>query len=180
MGSYWDYDDMNINSTSSGDWRDTALICENGHVINSTMNENPEFNKKYCPECGVKTISECPKCNKKIQGEMHYEDVIGGFGYTLPKYCHECGEPYPWTKSKLSVLNEMIELFDGLTTEEKEEMKESSKDISSDNPRTELGVLKIKKLTKQAGKGAWSLLENIIVQVASETAIKAMKAQGML
>lgn len=81
-------------------WFDTMQACLNGHVITSMAKTHPENLKKRCPDCGAETITQCPKCEAEIQGYEHIPGVahIGSSG--PPAYCHECGEPYPWTKDK--------------------------------------------------------------------------------
>lgn len=161
---------------------DTALICKNGHVVNENFHSAPEFNVNYCAKCGKETIFQCPTCKKEIRGEYHVEGVVSlsVTRMTAPNYCYNCGSPYPWTEVKLKALDELIDLMDELSEEEKETFKESGRDISTDNPKTELGVFKIKKLVRKIGEGAWNAARDILVQIASETAIKAMEKQGML
>jgi hypothetical protein len=47
---------------------DTALICLNGHDINSSFTRFPEFNAKHCKDCGKAGITECPSCDASIRG----------------------------------------------------------------------------------------------------------------
>lgn len=151
----------------SGDWRDTALICENGHIINSAMKNNPEFNKNHCPECGAKTINECPNCKKAIQGEMHYDGVIGFGGMTLPKYCHECGEAYPWTIKEMDAAKELISLTD-LTKEEQTEFINSLTDIGVEGPRNKVGIAKTKIFLGKIGNGLREDVKEVVTNVAAE------------
>jgi len=80
-------------------WHDTAQICLNGHVVNDSVRSSPEFNQKYCKQCGASTIIACQKCKKDIPG--YYDvpgiTVIGGGIMGAPPYCQNCGAPYPWT-----------------------------------------------------------------------------------
>jgi len=79
-------------------WRDTMQVCLNGHVINAGFQKYPQYNKEFCDKCGAKTITNCPKCNAPIPGDMQDTGVavIGGLGKTAPDYCQNCGEHYPW------------------------------------------------------------------------------------
>jgi len=53
------------------EWYDVMQACENGHIITSTAQSNPGDMKKRCPECGAKTITQCPDCGIEIQGYQH-------------------------------------------------------------------------------------------------------------
>ena len=159
---------------------DVALICENGHVINESMKMMPDLNSEYCIECGKGTISACPSCKKEIEGTKYLEGVTGGFKMKFPSYCKHCGQPYPWTQQKLIALEEVIELMDELNESDKKNLKESAEIISTDNPRTQVGILKIKKVLGKVTKNMGDVALNIIKEVASETALKYMKQQGMI
>ncbi len=82
-------------------WRDTMQVCLNGHVINSGIRENPEFNEDFCNRCGKKTITNCPKCNNPIPGDLQNTGVAFiGFSQSAPDFCEKCGEPFPWTNKE--------------------------------------------------------------------------------
>lgn len=149
---------------------DIALICKNGHKINSSSVDYPEFNSKFCKKCGAEAIDKCQYCGTPIRG-LYSE----GFAtYQVPSYCHECGKPYPWTEEKLKALEETIDLMDELNSTEKEEFRKSAVEISTDNPRTNLAALKIKRMGAKLGKEVWSSTKEILIQIASETALKSM------
>lgn len=162
------------------DYIDCSLICENGHMVNDSMRTYPKYNKNFCTKCGSKAISNCPECNSFIEGKEYMEGVIDCFPTTVPKYCSGCGKPYPWTKAKLEALNEAVDLLDELDENEKNSLKQSALEVSIDNPKTEVGVLKVKKYLSKVGNGMADTVKEIIVQVASETAIKYMEKQGMV
>ena len=82
---------------SDRSWYDVMQACTNGHVITSEASSRPEDLRKRCPECGDETITQCLKCNADIQGYKHVPSVTYPRPNTPPAYCHECGEPYPWT-----------------------------------------------------------------------------------
>lgn len=155
---------------------DVALICKNGHVINESMHDNPEFNTKFCNECGAETINTCPRCGAEIRGRYNVEGVFDLTGRTMeaPAYCYNCGKPYPWTEEKMKALEETVNLMDELTQDEKKDFIDSAKDITTDNPRTNLGALKLRNLGKKIGKEIWSVAKDIIVQIGTEAALKSM------
>lgn len=78
---------------------DIQQVCLNGHQITDYFKSHPETGKDFCEDCGAKTIIVCPKCSSPIRGCEHYEDSIGSSETPVPKHCHKCGEPYPWTKT---------------------------------------------------------------------------------
>lgn len=83
--------------------RDIMQICLNGHVINEYFREFPQFNKDYCVQCGEKTITKCPACNKEIPGALPDE----AFAMEAPTFCEKCGKPFPWNNKKPSNKNEL-------------------------------------------------------------------------
>ena len=82
-------------------WEDTMQVCLNGHVINDSFGKYPYRNKDFCDNCGQKTITNCPKCDNPIPGDIHYPNVIAlTFMKTAPDFCKSCGEPFPWKGKK--------------------------------------------------------------------------------
>ena len=154
-------------------YQDTALVCLNGHMINDSINKNPELNTKFCEQCGEANISECPKCEAMIRGNIHYEHIIGGGLFDPPLYCHNCGEPYPWMSRRLDALKEAI-MYTELDDSDKKIFTESIVDVTSENPKTKLSVLKIKNIGAKIGGSLWNdIISPLIVEIASETAKKA-------
>jgi len=100
-------------------WYDTALICENGHVVNKSVKEFPQGNTSFCETCGAKTISSCPECGGEIRGTYHVEGFIGTFDYTTPKYCEACGSPFPWTKTAIDELKNIAREMGKLSPQER-------------------------------------------------------------
>src|SRR6185437_11226545 len=98
---------------------DRALICRNGHVVNSMARDYPSSNSPYCASCGEPTISKCPNCNTDIRGYYHVPGVIGFDHYNAPAFCHQCGKLFPWTQAALSAAKELINTFDTISGEEK-------------------------------------------------------------
>jgi hypothetical protein len=78
---------------------DTMQVCLNGHQITDRYDSSPEFRQNFCEKCGAETISECKNCGTKIRGHYDVEGVVAiGSSKEVPNYCHDCGEPYPWTE----------------------------------------------------------------------------------
>jgi hypothetical protein len=78
-------------------WYDTMQVCQNGHKITSSALSHPEYQKKRCPECGAATLTACPKCSTRIPGYHHVPGFVDLGGVTVPSFCDNCGEAYPWT-----------------------------------------------------------------------------------
>ena len=87
------------------EWYDVMQACENGHIITSRTKSDADDMKKRCPKCGAKTIMACPKCSAEIPGYHHIPHVHYSGPSEPPAHCHECGEPYPWTKKSEVTVN---------------------------------------------------------------------------
>lgn len=153
---------------------DVAQICVNGHVVNSYSVKYPEHNSNFCNKCGAKTINKCTKCGADIQGTYHMDNMVNFDEFLAPSYCTNCGKAYPWIEEKLKALDDIIGLMDELSENEKEDFKESARNLTSDNPKTGLSILKIKKFSKKAGQEMWGLAKDLIVQISTEAALKGM------
>jgi hypothetical protein len=146
---------------------DTAQICLNGHVVNSTTIDFPEFSKDFCTDCGQKTITQCPQCHTPIQG-----DLRGVFGGKLeaPRFCHKCGEPYPWTAARITAARELANELDGLDKDDRMLLVASIEDIVRDSPKTTLAATRFRKIVAKGGKVAVDSFRDILVNVAAEAA----------
>jgi len=104
---------VNCNKTTM-DKYDAYLICENGHGVNDSYYRHPDFNKKFCTECGAPTRKDCPNCGKDINGEYYVEGVLsfGGGPTKVPDICEHCGKDFPW-KSKKGEVKKNIEAESG-------------------------------------------------------------------
>lgn len=156
-------------------WYDVAQICMNGHVINRSSKAYPQFNKNFCDKCGAVTITKCPNCNKEIQGEYHMEGIMpDGLAFPAPAFCHNCGDPYPWTESKIKAAKELTKELKNLTKKEKETVNKSFKEIIKDSPNAELAAIKFKKLLPKVGKEAADFFRKLLVDIASESVKKIL------
>lgn len=150
-----------------------AQICRRGHFVLRSLREFPQLRKAFCEACGAPTISECQTCGWPIAGEG-YAPFGGGGPYQLPRYCGECGKPFPWTELALSAAREYTDDLDQLTAEEKTTLKGTFDDLTSDTARTPLAANRFKTFVSKIGPVAGDALKNIIVTVATETAKKYM------
>ena len=150
-------------------WYDTAQICLNGHVINSMMKSSPETSKKFCLSCGASTISECRHCNSPIKGYHHVPGVIGFPSNHAPRFCDNCGSPYPWTSGRIQAAQELVDEL-GISPDDSAALKEAVVDIVTDTPRTTAAALRFKRIAGQAG--SLEILRDILGEAASATAKK--------
>ena len=149
-----------------------AQICINGHVITSIGND-AQFMKKFCTDCGATTIMNCPDCNTAIKG-LYIGDSFGFQDYNPPSFCENCGQPYPWTKSKKEAAAELIDFADKLDDKEKLELKNSIDDLIVDTPKTPIAEMKFKKYALKAGSEIAKGLKDILIDLVSETVKKSI------
>ena len=151
---------------------DVAQICQNGHVANSTTRNMPEFNQKFCEKCGSATITNCPECKSPIRGSYWGGGLTGR--YMTPSFCINCGQPFPWTKSKLQAAHELAQELDNVTEEDRAILHQSIDDLVKDTPSTTVAATRFKKIMVKVGQGAASMFREILVDVLSEAAKKAL------
>lgn len=150
----------------------SMLVCENGHVLTECL-ERSANDSAYCDTCGAKTISECPSCGAKIRGDLIDSGVVMiGFTPKAPRYCPECGKPYPWTVAAIEALRELADLDDELDNIDKAVLVDSAKEAMTDNPKTKVAALKVKKVLGKAGKATASAARDLLVDVLAESAKK--------
>lgn len=149
---------------------DLAQICVNGHVINSMAATSPSHNKKFCDECGAETMTACKNCSASIKGTYHYPSIIAvGLGYEPPKFCDNCGQPFPWTVNKLNAAAELTKLADNLDADEKIDLNKSIEDLVKETPNVPVAQVKVKKYLAKAGQEIKQGMRDILVDVVSET-----------
>lgn len=151
---------------------DVAQICLNGHLVNKSARSYPQFSKDFCEKCGAKTIMNCPKCGKEIQGYYHSRTI--GTKYSIPVHCHNCGNPFPWTESKIKAAQELISEIDNLQDDEKGIFSKSLDDIIRDTPNTPVAATRIKRTISKVGKEFGGALRDILIDVATEGAKKIL------
>lgn len=149
----------------------TAQICMNGHIINDRVDSFPEQNTKYCQICGAETILVCNKCNLKIRGQYQLDGTSIN-KMKLPLFCHECGNPYPWTLVKKSTVIELVNESEDVSEKDKKVFNDNIDDIIKDSPKTQIASTRLKKFLSKTGSGIGKAVRDIIVDIASETAKK--------
>ena len=151
---------------------DTALVCLNGHMINGQYNDSPQHNKKFCDKCGSPTIHQCPKCNANLQGDYIVRVYFGiGDSTPVPAYCFNCGQPFPWTETRLSAARELILESD---LPDKEKLSENLTDLISDTPKTTLAASRWRKALEKIGKPSAEIFQKVLTEILTETAKKLL------
>ncbi len=153
-----------------GEYR-SQQVCLNGHQITSRYEDLPERRAEFCSSCGASTVHECPNCSASIRGYYARRNVVSGRTVPVPKFCHACGETYPWTANALEAAKELANELEGLSDEDREILKGALSDITTDGPRTELGATRIKRIYAKAGDAGKRILEGVIVNIATGKAL---------
>lgn len=153
---------------------DIAQICLNGHIINDMHDTHPEYNQKFCEDCGEGTITTCQECNTSIDGTLLMPNGTCIYLETPPNYCAHCGKPYPWTKTALEAAKELAQEIDGLSPEEREILSKSIDEIVKGGPKTVVATTRFKKIATKFGAGIGTAFRDILVDVASESAKKML------
>ncbi len=160
----------------SESWYDGAQICKNGHLITEYFESHSVHDEKFCSKCGAETITKCLLCGAKIRGAYHVPGVCGFSKYDVPFYCYSCGKPYPWTDEKIKAIKEFSNEID-LDAEDKKIIDENVSSIVVDSPKTQVSAVRIKKVLTKLGGSFAEKLQDMIVDIASETAVKLIKGK---
>lgn len=141
-----------------------AQICTNGHMRNSCADSNPNRNESFCALCGAAVIDRCPSCKTPIRGCKSIEQPRGTLngnifskrratttvtGYAIltsndapvPAFCHQCGAPYPWTEATLKTAENIINMLDELTEDQKKQLVNFIPDIIVETPQSRYAAL---------------------------------------
>jgi len=163
-------------TTDSSGLHDTGVACDNGHVINSSVEMRPQLTTKFCASCGAKAVDRCAQCGTPIRGDYHPPPhvLIAGAVWRPPRHCHECGAQFPWTIKRAQALSDAIEELDDLKPDERQKLKDSVPDIIANTPQSDTAVMRFKKAFGKVGKVAGAMLEKVVVSVATETVKKQM------
>jgi hypothetical protein len=149
---------------------DVGLICENGHDINDSVLEFPEYNADFCPKCGARGIYKC-ECGEPVRG-----GVLGVTGdYRPPAHCTGCGRPHVWTTRRLQALRELITELDGLSSDEKTQLSDSVANLVTETSMTDTAVVRIKKaIPKIKSAEIAKVFISVLKDVAVAAALKKM------
>src|SRR5262245_61804143 len=126
-------------------------VCKNGHLVNSMARTKTQYNEKFCRKCGAQTITCCEKRKAEIRGYYHMENVFGGGPRDPPRFCHECGSPYPWQMAAMEALTELLK-EEGISDSDIEAVTNALPDVVHETPRTETATYKVKRVLTKLGK----------------------------
>lgn len=150
---------------------DPAQICEKGHLINGFSVREPQHNKKFCDKCGAKVIAACNDCGAIIKGGYWTSKMPPILhNYKVPKFCDNCGKPYPWIDASVAGVKDLLNTINGISDKEKGEFIEDLNNIIRENPNTENSSNKVKKFLSNAGKEIADGVKSLIVEIVAETA----------
>ena len=143
-----------------------------------TRNKTTDF----CTQCGAVGIYACPECNEAIRGALLflglYDDWQKGQPITKPPgFCHKCGNAYPWTRARIEAAKELISEMDELQEADREALKSTLPDLIRESPKTELAVVRYKKLLKKAADGSKEGLKKILWVIVTESVKRTLFSQ---
>ncbi|ROQ90887.1 DUF2321 domain-containing protein [Desulfosoma caldarium] len=158
----------------SNSYYDMAQICRNGHVITSMAQSSPQSKQKFFSKCGEETVTACDSRGAPIRGYYHVPGVIAPLDYQKPAYCYNCGSPYSWTVKGIEAASELADELEGLTDDEKAQLKNSLPDLVNNSARRTVAEIKFKKIMKKAGSQAIAAMKEILFNVVNETVKKSL------
>jgi hypothetical protein len=150
----------------------------NGHLINGNSVKYPIHNEKFCGKCGERTITQCESCKTPIRGAYHHDGlVLSSAPVRAERFCHHCGQSYPWAVRGLQAAKDLADELEGLDSKEREDLKKSLDELMKDSPSAEVAGFRFKKLMKKAGSGSIEVMKSVISDLLSETIRKSIFGQ---
>ena len=154
---------------------DAQQVCLNGHQVTDSYNRRPEFRSAFCKQCGAATIHACQACGVAIRGDYDAPGVVViGSETSVPKFCHACGQPYPWTSSKIEAAKALASEVDELTDADRILLSSSIDDLIADTPKTSVAIVRFKRLAAKGGKEIADGFRRTLVDIVSEAARKSI------
>lgn len=96
---------LGVQGVIGGHRHAAALVCQQGHVLNSNILQRPRGDLGYCDiggRCGAKVFGECPTCGVRISGDEYEQCSESLTGWRRLRilhplaFCDGCGYPQPW------------------------------------------------------------------------------------
>jgi hypothetical protein len=140
--------------------------CLKGHIIDNQVIWPDQPAQEWCHVCGSAVTGECPECKGPLRGASNYKPLP-----VNPKpdaYCLHCGKAFPWTQMTLAAAREYTDDLDGLSEEEKVQLKGTFEDMTTDTARTPVATGRFKRLMTKAGPEAGKGLMQVIVSVVTD------------
>jgi hypothetical protein len=89
----------------------------------------------------------------------------------VPAFCHECGEPYPWTGSKLEAARDLVDQL-GLDIPERALLETSIEELIRNTPRAPAEAVRFKAIVETAQPWALGAFKEVLFGVVGEAAKK--------
>jgi len=162
-----------------------TLVCRAGHLVGDPY-DRPGQESTPCPICGAETFSSCLGCREPIWAlSSPSPPPIGTSGSPadqpapqLPRYCHCCGRPFPWTERVLSAVRSVIREIAALDPYERDQLRRSIDHIVHETPQTRLAVLRINAALSRVGGETAASLRALIVSIASAGVIPLLQPES--
>lgn len=149
-----------------------AHVCQNGHGV---IECEPIVKKEYCEKCGAEMLDKCPSCRNIIR-EWHISpNVLFTPQYHPINYCRNCGKPYPWTEAALKASAALIDEDEELNDKLRVDAIETLPDLLIETPRTNLAVIRLKKVLSSAGKFTADGLRQFVIDFCCEFVKKQLE-----
>jgi len=155
----------------------TPLVCRTGHIIAESLQHSPAHRQQnFCELCGEPAFFLCPKCEAPIRGDYEkgdeMDDIWEGGAFRpylqdLPRYCYNCGTPYPWTDQAIAELAALTEEAPNLSREERAEVSAAVQDIVKETPRKDDAMDVLQELFQKAGGTFWEEAKDILARVTA-------------
>jgi hypothetical protein len=85
----------------------------------------------------------------------------------VPKYCPECGSAFPWTQTQLESARQYALELEELTPADRQLLAGSWEDIATETPRSELAVLRVKKLMRKCREDTARDIMSMVFKIAT-------------
>ena len=144
----------------------TSSTCEPSPVL-STI-------KSFALNAALRPFPPVPSARNQFEDIFTYQTLGGGDDDLVPSFCHHCGEPYSWTRKRLSAARELIAEADDLNSEERETLSKGLDDLVSDTPATQLAIVRFKKYLPKAGRIIAEGFKSLMIDIASEAVKKSL------
>jgi hypothetical protein len=143
-------------------------ICTNGHVL---IDSDPLSRDTFCEKCGSKMLINCPNCRTSIY-TFNFDGIIflGTPNYDRPSYCKSCGKPYPWTQSALEATALILQEDKELSEQDRKNLGESLPDLISETPKTQLALIRLKKVLPVVGHFTAEALRQFVIDFGCDLA----------
>ena len=96
----------------------------------------------------------------------------------VPAYCVHCGNPMPWTEEALRKTEELLDVIDDLSADEKRTVKACLPDLISDTPATPVAAIKTGKAMKKLEAHFREAFKQILFGVIATKARDLLKPYG--